>query len=42
MHYVYLIQNQKENKTRIGYANNIERRLGEHKDKNPELIYYEV
>lgn len=39
MYYVYLIKNQKEDQTYIGYTNDLKRRLKEHKDKNQELIY---
>ena len=28
--------------TYIGYTNNLKRRIEEHSDKNPELIYYEA
>ena len=42
MYYVYLIKDSRFDKTYIGYTNNIERRLKEHKDKKPELIYYEA
>lgn len=41
MYFVYLIKNQRTGYTYIGYTNNLRRRLDEHKDKNPELIYYE-
>ncbi len=42
MHYVYLIKNKKENKTYIGYTEDLKRRLYEHRNKNPELVYYEA
>jgi len=42
MYYVYLIKNRIAKETYIGYTNNLERRLKEHKDKNSELIYYEA
>ena len=42
MYYVYVIRNRRENATYIGYTNNIERRLKEHREKDPELIYYEA
>lgn len=42
MYCVYLIKNRRENKTYIGYTNNLIRCLKEHKDKKPELIYYEA
>lgn len=42
MYYVYLIRNQKTRKTYIGSTNDLKRRLREHQDKRPELIYYEA
>jgi len=42
MHYIYLIKNRKEDIIYIGYTNDLKRRLKEHKDKKPELIYYEA
>jgi len=42
MYYVYLIRNQKNNKTYIGYTENLRRRLYEHRNKKPDLIYYEA
>jgi predicted GIY-YIG superfamily endonuclease len=42
MFYVYLICNEKNGKTYIGYTADLKRRVREHKDKNPELIYYEA
>ena len=42
MYYVYLIKNTESNRTYIGYTHSLERRLQEHQDKNPELIYYEA
>ena len=42
MHYVYLIKNTKDNSTYIGYTSNLKRRLQEHRDRNPNLIYYEA
>ncbi|MBU2109449.1 GIY-YIG nuclease family protein [Patescibacteria group bacterium] len=42
MHYVYLLKNKKDNRTYIGYTKNLQRRLKEHKDKKPELVYYEA
>ncbi len=42
MYYVYLIRNRITGKTYIGYSDNLKRRLKEHKDKKPELIYYEA
>lgn len=42
MYYVYLLKNKQKGITYIGYTNDLKRRLKEHKDKNPELIYYEA
>jgi len=42
MFYVYLIRNQETKELYIGYTENLERRLKEHKDKNPDLLYYEA
>lgn len=41
MYYVYFLK-QEYGKTYIGYTNDLKRRLIEHKDKFPELIYYEA
>ncbi len=42
MYYVYIIKNIKTDKTYIGSTNNLRRRMKEHKNKKPELIYYET
>lgn len=42
MYYVYLIQNKKTKEIYIGYSSDLKRRLIEHKEKNPELLYYEA
>lgn len=42
MYYVYVIYNRVTQKTYIGYTNNLQRRIKEHKNKNPELLYYEA
>jgi putative endonuclease len=42
MYYVYLLRNKKTGKLYIGYTDDIKRRIKEHKNKNPELIYCEV
>lgn len=43
MHYVYVLRNEK-NAYYIGYTNNIERRITEHKKHRPGfvLVYYEA
>jgi putative endonuclease len=42
MFYVYVIRNRRTGELYIGYTEDLERRLREHKPKNPELIYYEA
>jgi len=42
MYYVYLIKNLKTGKTYIGSTNDLKRRIQEHHNKKPELIYYEA
>lgn len=42
MYYVYLLKRADIPETYIGYTNDLQRRLKEHQDKNPELIYYEA
>lgn len=42
MYYVYFIENRIDNKTYIGYTQDLKRRLLGHKDKKPNLIYYEA
>ncbi len=42
MYYVYLIRNSKTGKTYIGSTNDLKRRMKEHVDRKPELIYYEA
>jgi putative endonuclease len=41
MYYTYLLR-KGDGKIYIGYTNDLRRRFKEHKDKNPELIYYEA
>jgi len=41
MYFVYILRRNDNGKTYIGYTDNLERRLVEHKHKKPELIYYE-
>jgi predicted GIY-YIG superfamily endonuclease len=42
MFYVYLIRNKVTRETYIGYTSDLKKRFKQHKDKNPELIYYEA
>lgn len=42
MYYVYLLSNSKTGQTYIGSTNDLRRRMREHKNKKPELIYYEA
>lgn len=42
MYYVYLIRNNKTQKTYIGYTADLKRRVYEHRNKKPALIYYEA
>ena len=42
MYYVYIIKNSKTSKIYIGSTNNLKRRIKEHSNKKPELIYYEA
>jgi len=42
MYYLYLLKNKLTNETYIGYTKDLERRIEEHKAKNPELIYFEA
>ena len=42
MFYVYLIGNKYTKKLYLGYTDDLRRRLKEHKDKNPDLLYYEA
>ena len=44
MYFVYVLRNKANNELYIGYTNNLERRLEEHKRKFPkdELLYYEA
>ncbi len=41
MYYMYILR-KGDDKIYIGYTNDLKRRIREHKDKNPELIYYEA
>jgi len=42
MFYVYLMRRMDNNETYIGYTKDLKRRLKEHNDKGPELVYYEA
>lgn len=42
MYYIYFIRNKKTKETYIGYTEDLKRRFKEHRDKNPELVYYEA
>jgi len=41
MYYVYILK-EGSGKIYIGYTKDLRRRIKEHKDKKPELIYYEA
>ncbi|PIS38807.1 MAG: excinuclease ABC subunit C [Candidatus Nealsonbacteria bacterium CG08_land_8_20_14_0_20_43_11] len=42
MYYVYLLRNSKTGRIYIGSTNDLRRRLREHRNKKPELIYDEA
>ena len=42
MYYVYFLKDKSKDVTYIGYTNDLKRRLKEHKNKDPELVYYEA
>lgn len=42
MYYVYLLKDKLKNTTYIGYTSDLRRRLKEHKEKLPEIVYYEA
>lgn len=42
MYYVYLLKDRVKNETYIGYSEDLQRRLKEHKQKDPEVVYYEA
>lgn len=42
MYYVYLLKRHDNNETYIGYTKDLERRIEEHVDKKPELVYYKA
>ncbi len=37
-----MIKNIRTKETYIGYTDDLRRRFKEHRDKNPELVYYEA
>lgn len=41
MYYTYLLRKE-DGAIYIGYTNDLKRRIAEHKEKVPELIYYEA
>ena len=41
MYYVYVLK-KRDGVIYIGYTNDLKRRLSEHREKQPELIYYEA
>ncbi|MBI4158224.1 MAG: GIY-YIG nuclease family protein [Candidatus Yanofskybacteria bacterium] len=42
MYFVYILKRNDNRKTYIGYTSDLRRRLREHGNKNPEIIYYEA
>ena len=42
MFYVYILKNRARGRIYMGYTSNLQRRLKEHKDKKPDLVYYEA
>ena len=42
MYYVYLIRDRKFGKFYLGYTGDLRRRITQHRNKNPELLYYEA
>jgi predicted GIY-YIG superfamily endonuclease len=42
MFYVYLIRNKVTQETYTGYTSDLRKRFRQHKNKSPELIYYEA
>jgi len=42
MYYVYILKDQVKKEIYIGYSDNLQRRIKEHKYKNPEVVYYEA
>jgi predicted GIY-YIG superfamily endonuclease len=42
MHYVYFLKTATLQGSYVGYTSDLRRRLKEHHEKNPQLIYYEA
>lgn len=42
MYFVYLLKRKDSGETYIGYTEDLERRMKEHADKKPNLLYYEA
>lgn len=42
MYYVYIIKDKRRGSLYIGFTGDIDRRLKEHKLRNPDLIYFEA
>lgn len=42
MYFVYLLKRFDNDETYIGFTNNLRRRLREHIDKKPKLVYCEI
>lgn len=42
MYYVYILRRGDNGLTYVGYTENLQKRLREHKVKKPSLIYYEA
>jgi len=42
MYFVYILKRNDNGRTYIGYTDNLQRRFREHRNKKPELIYYEA
>lgn len=42
MYYVYIIRNRIRKEIYIGYTDDLKRRFKEHKEKDPEIVYYEA
>ena len=42
MYYVYILKDRSKDTLYIGYSSDLKRRMIEHKDKKPILVYYEA